>query len=702
MQTTASGFNSFRPVWTSAPLLRLLVPLMLGIIMQWYLQVPIVAVFILAISFFIATVILSFFKQLVLSTFIGIGLQAILVCVGMLLVFVNDTSKRTDFIARKYTANSVLVATLQEPLNEKAKSYKAEASVQILKGDKLEKLSGNIILYFQKDSTKSLPALGYGSQVIFRKSLMEIKNAGNPGGFDYQRYCAFHNLYYQVFLKENEYDIGHQKTINPFWQDLFSLRDWSLSIFKKYIPGNTEAGMAEALLIGYRNDLDREIVQQYTNTGVVHIIAISGMHLGLIYALVLILFKPFSNKKHTKIVKAFAVIAVLWGFSLLTGAAPSITRSAIMFTFLVLGEIGNKKAGIYNSLACAAFLLLLYDPFTLWDVGFQLSFSALLSIAIFAKPIEQWFYFGKDWKRAIWKLNAVTLSAQVLTFPIVVFHFHQFPNLFLLTNMLAVPFSSLIIYVLIALLALSWVPFVNIWLGRLSKEMIWLMNKFIALVNNIPYALTDNIYFTLPQIVMLVMMIATFSFWLLNKSRKAFIAGLISFFVFMVLEIFQDMHTEKQKQLVVYNVPQHAAIDIIDGKKYAFYGDDILQEDGFLQNFHLKPSRVAHQVTKIISLKNVVENERCIQFGNKKLIWVDQIYQTIDPAKIETDIVIITGNPKLKLYELVENIHPTVIIADGTNSYYKIAQWQKQADSLHLRFHSVADKGAFVMDWEDK
>ncbi len=620
----------------------------------------------------------------------------------MLLTIANDGSKQPDFIGKKYKDNSVLIATLQEPLNEKAKSYKAEASIEMLNGNQLEKLTGNVILYFQKDSLKPLPALNYGSQVVFKKPLQIIINAGNPGGFDYQRYCAFHNLYFQVFLKDDEYDVGHQKIIHPFWQDLFSLRDWSLSVFKKYIPSSTEAGMAEALLIGYRNDLDREIVQQYTNTGVVHIIAISGMHLGLIYGLVLLLFRPFANRKRIKIVRGLTVIIVLWGFSLLTGAAPSITRSAIMFTFLVLGEIGDKKAGIYNSLACAAFLLLLYDPFTLWDVGFQLSFSALLSIAVFAKPIEQLLYFSKKWKQKLWQLNAVTISAQILTFPIVVFHFHQFPNLFLLTNLLAVPLSSLIIYALIALLALSWVPFLNTFLGQICKWLIWTMDKFIELVNNIPFALTDNIYFTFTQSVMLVFIIAAFAFWWLNKSRTAFVTGLFAVFVFMVLECFQFVDAEKQKQLIVYNVPQHAAIDVIDGEKYTFYGDSILLEDGFLQNFHLKPSRVEHQITKIDSLENVLEKERCLQFGNKKLIWVDENYQTADSAKIITDVAIITGNPKLKLYELIENVRPTIIVADGTNSHYKIAQWQKQADSLHLRFHSVAEKGAFVMDWSEK
>lgn len=689
----------FQPIWLPAPMLRLLIPMMLGIIIQFYFQQPFGILCIIACLFFIAIIVCSFFKKMVFSKWFGACLQCLMLCVGMLLVTVNDKSKQAGFIGKKYKDGDVILATLQEPLNDKAKSYKAEATVEILKDGRLQKVVGSIIVYFQKDSLQPIPTLGYGSQVVFKKPLQEIKNAGNPGGFDYQRYAAFHSLYYQVFLKVDEYDIGHQKRINPFWRDLFSCRDWSLSVFKKYIPTSTEAGMAEALLIGYRNDLDRDIVQQYTNTGVVHIIAISGMHLGLIYGLVMLLFKPFSKRKPVKIVSAFAVIAVLWGFSLLTGAAPSITRSAIMFTFLVLGQIGDKKASIFNSLACAAFVLLVYDPYTLWDVGFQLSFGALLSIAIFTLPIEKLLYFKQKWMQKLWQLNAMTIAAQILTFPIVVFHFHQFPNLFLLTNLIAVPLSSLIIYALIALLALSWIPIVNVITGVVCKWLIWVMNKFIALVNNVPHALTDNIYFTLSQAIVLVFIISNFAFWWLNKSRKAFIAGILSTLIFMSLEINQYLPTQKQKKLIVYNVPQHAALDIIDGNKYLFYGDSVLLEDGFLQNFHLKPSRVQHQITKVESMQNVHEDERCIQFGNKKIIWIDEGFQPMDSIPINIDVAMITGNPKLKLYDLAHCINPKIIVADGTNSRYKIAQWQKQADSLHLHFHSTADKGAFVMEW---
>jgi competence protein ComEC len=201
----------------------------------------------------------------------------------------------------------------------------------------------------------------------------------------------------------------------------------------------TETGVAEALLIGYRDDLDKDLVRAYSNTGVVHIIAISGLHLGMIYGLMLLLLKPFRKYKWMRWAKPLLILLVLWGFSLLAGAAASILRSVVMFSFIVIGESLGRKTNIYNTLAASAFCLLVYNPYFFWDVGFQLSYTAVLSIVLFMKPVYQWLYFKNKLLNAIWQLNAITLAAQVLTLPVILYYFHQFPNLFLFTNFVAVP-----------------------------------------------------------------------------------------------------------------------------------------------------------------------------------------------------------------------------------------------------------------------
>lgn len=692
-------FNNFLPIWVDAPMLRLLMPLMAGIMIQWYFPVSIVILKIVTVILLITALILHFSKNIRYKLLLGIVLQVLLITLGAWLIHLNDNKNSDAFIGKHYKDSATVVATLQEPLTEKTKSYKAEATVQILDEKQLQPVKGRIIVYIQKDSNKVSPQLNYGSTILFNKPLQSIKNAGNPGGFDYQRYCAFHELYYQVFLKQGDYIIENTKTIQPFRQFLFDMQQWVLQLFRKNIPEEKEAGVAEALLIGYRNDLDRELVQSYSNTGVVHIIAISGMHLGLIYGLMILLFRPLGKSRKILLLKSVTIIAVLWLFSILTGAAPSIVRSAIMFTFIVLGEAQKRKSSIYNNLALSAFLILLYDPFSLWDVGFQLSYSAVLSIAVFAKPITKMLYIKNKWLSNFWQLNAVTISAQILTYPIVVYHFHQFPNLFLITNLIAVPLSSIILYGLLLLLAVSWLPAAAGIVGKISQWLIWLMNAFIEKVDTLPFALTDGILFSIPQAIILFILIVAISWWLFYKSSKAFVMAAFSLMTFISLKTFDYIFNVSQHKLIIYNVPQHAAIDLINGKSYLFVGDTILTQDGFLQNFHLKPSRIEYQIKQTQQLENINIKNNIIQAGSKKMLILKNDIEPFLDSPLKPDILIISANPKLKLSKLLNVVQPQIIVADATNSNRKISLWQKEADSLHLQFHAVANEGAFITDW---
>ncbi|MES2777134.1 MAG: ComEC/Rec2 family competence protein [Bacteroidota bacterium] len=689
----------FLPIWIEAPMLRILPALIAGIVLEWYMQLPLSYLMIAAVLFGVSSLCFAMVRVARYAVAFGICIQLLFFSMGALFVWLNYTQHQPFAITNKYTDSAVVIATLQEPLVEKNKSYKAEATVQVFVNNQLQNVKGNILVYVQKDSNGVKPSLGYGSQVVFKKPLQPIQNAGNPGGFDYQRYCAFHGLYYQVFLKGNEYDVTGEKVITPFRQMLFDLQQWVLQSFQKFIPGSREAGVAEALLIGYRNDLDADLVQSYSNTGVVHIIAISGMHLGLIYGLLVLLFRPLGKSKKVLIIRAVTIISLLWFFSLLTGAAPSIIRSAIMFTVLVLGETQKRKASIYNNLASSALLILLFDPFALWDVGFQLSYLAVLSIAIFATPISNLWYHKNKWVRKFWQLNAVTLAAQILTYPIVAYHFHQFPNLFLITNLVAVPLSSFILYGLLLLLAVSWIPLLAGAIGFLVKWCIWAMNSFIEQVGKLSFALIDGIYFTIPQAAVLLLFISATSWWLMRRSSRALVAAACLLTLFFTLRTLQFIQDEKQQKLIVYNVPQHAAIDVIKGTKYQFIGDSILLQEGFLQNFHLKPSRVFHQMEGVDHLPGVGFSNNAIQVGDKKIIMVRAGIEPSETEITSADLLIITGSPKLKLADLVQSVNPGMIVADATNSRYKISQWQKEAETLHLRFHAVAGQGAYTLQW---
>ncbi|TAD90952.1 MAG: ComEC family competence protein, partial [Bacteroidetes bacterium] len=390
-----------------------------GILAQWYLQLSGWALVAMIATTVMLVVACSFAKWNHRGHF-GAVLFLLVAVLGAALVWLRTPQNGPAFIGKHYLPGATLVATLQEPLSTKAKTYKAEASIGIVNADgTVTALDGNIIIYFKKDSMP--PALGYGSRVVFSTALQPLRNTGNPGAFNYERYAQFHQLFYQVYLTPGSYVVEGTMVVNRFQQMLYRTRGFVLEAFKTHIPGKAEAGLAEALLVGYRDDLDKTLVEQYANTGVVHIIAISGMHLGLIYGLLLLLFKPMAKKRAGVVLSALVIVAALWFFSLLTGAAPSITRSALMFTCIVAGSGFGRKTSIYNALAVSALMLLVVNPFNLWDVGFQLSYAAVLSIAIFGKPVENLLaprYKPMAW---LWQLIAVSTAAQLLTLPLVLF-----------------------------------------------------------------------------------------------------------------------------------------------------------------------------------------------------------------------------------------------------------------------------------------
>ena len=696
--------SSWVPLWKKAPFLRLLMPVIIGILLQWYIQFHWDQILVAAVCFtiaFIAFQLLPLVLRFKLQTVQGFLINLFLLVAGLFITYQKDIRNNKNWFGNIYNDSDYIVATINEPLIEKNKSYKAEATVNnLLQKGGVKNATGKIIIYFQKDSV-NMPSLQYGDKIIISKKLQPIKNSGNPGAFNYRQYAAFHQIFHNVFLKKNDWISLDEKNINAFKQFLFTARYKILNILQKNIQGNDDQlAIAQALLIGYTQDLDKDLVQAYSNTGVVHIIAISGMHLGLIYLLLILLFNkmPFINK--SKIVKVIFILCCLWLFTLLTGGAASILRAAVMFTCIVIGENFSRRTSIYNSLAASAFILLCYNPYFLWDVGFQLSYLAVLGIVVFQKPIHHLFYNKNKWADKIWQLTAVSVAAQILTFPVVLYYFHQFPVLFLFTNILLVPFSSLILFVEIFLVAFAWIPFIGIYIGKLTWWLIWLMNKIILWFNSLSFVVWDQISASVLSTYILYAFVVCAGYWLLHKNKSAFKLSLFTLLLFMVLTGYTKWQKLQQQKLIVYNVPQHQSIDFINGNTYKFIGDSILLADGMLQNFHLKPARTALQLTrKVDSIDAVHGINNFYHFNNKKILLIDKPV-IFEPAaqKINVDYIIISKNPKLSIPYLAQVFNCDQFVFDGSNSMWKIAKWKKECEQLHLRCYSVPEEGAFVSD----
>ncbi|QEC41797.1 ComEC/Rec2 family competence protein [Pseudobacter ginsenosidimutans] len=322
---------------------------------------------------------------------------------------------------------------------------------------------------------------------------------------------------------------------------MFILRDSIVNILRRYIPGPKEAGLAEALLIGYKEDLHKSLIQSYSNTGVIHVIAISGLHLGLIYMLLSLICQPLGNKKWTRIFRPIFIIAGLWAFGFLAGGSPSIFRSAVMFTCIAIGNSLSKQASIFNSLAASAFLLLCYNPYWLWDAGFQLSYTAVASLALFQQTIYDAINISWQWLDHIWKHISTTIAAQILTLPVILFLFHQFPVFFVLTNLIAIPLSSGILLGEILLCLLSFMPILARPTGTLLSWLIRVMNGIVERIDQLPFTSITQININLVQVWLLYGVITAFTIWLLHKRKSWFSPR--SFYCLLISASVQPKHT---------------------------------------------------------------------------------------------------------------------------------------------------------------
>ncbi|PSL49098.1 competence protein ComEC [Chitinophaga niastensis] len=686
--------------WKRAPFLRLIVPLLAGITLQLYIScslfilLPIIAV---SISGLLLFRLLPVQLRFAAAGLPGVLLFILVSCCGCLLLYQADIRHQSGFFDSMTKDSSTLLLRIEEPLQEKARSFKTTVSVTAINDhSKWMPAKGHLLVYFTKDST--LPCLAYGDEIIVSKRPELIKNSGNPGSFDYRQYCATQQIYHQLYLRVTDFHKLPGNSGSVLTRFLLQARDYCLSNLKKYIGDGPEAGMAEALLIGYRQDLDKDVVQSYSNTGIVHVIAISGMHLALLYGTLLWMLQWLPRRKWTDVLKAVVILIVLWGFALLTGASASVLRSAVMFSGITIGRfVLGRYSSIYNTLAASAFLLLCYNPYFAIDAGFQLSYLAVLSILLFYQQIYRLWQIKSKWGDMLWQMAALSLAAQLITTPVSLFYFHQFPNYFLVANLLAVPLSTVVIYGEVILLFIASFPLPAKWAGWGLKYLILWMNTSVKWLGELPYALIKDIHCNIYQTVFLYLLIAGMALWLMLKWRPGLWLAFVSVWCCAITHALWVITCYTQSSMIVYNVPAYTAIDFVEGSQVQFAGDDSLWQHPAGQQ--LLAARTSMRVHPAIPV-TFQQYGKYIRFHGKQLVIIDSALPKVVPGKkFYTDYILLTHNPHVDIRQLKAFFDCNTFIFAASNSSRRIQQWKSDCYVLTLRFFSVPDQGAYVINF---
>ena len=630
----------------------------------------------------------------------GWMIHLLLASLGSFVTWQNDIRHDQSWFGNSLREGDQLVIRVDEPLSEKTKTFKATGVVEsLVRNDTLIPCLGKVLLYLPRDSVSA--ALHYGDRLLVPARFQPIRNSGNPGAFDYEQFAAFQQVFHQVFLKSGDWSLLPGRNANPFRQFVYTARTAVLASLRKTMPPEKdELGLAEALLIGYTNDLDKDLVQAYTNTGVVHIIAISGMHLALIYMMLVWLFDRIPGLRRIKLLQLILILGCLWLFSFMTGGCASILRAAVMFSFISTGKYLSRRSSIYNSLASSAFVLLWYNPYFLWDVGFQLSYLAIVGIILFQRPFYSLLTVKNRLLDELWKLVSVSLAAQVLTLPICIYYFHQVPVLFLLANIIAVPVSGIILYAEIVLLIVSPVPVLGLYAGKITSWMLDIMNGAIRWIDQFTFSVWDRIQATILSTVLLYAIIIILTAWLFTKDKKWFHVALSLILVFVINNTIFQWRVAQQQKLIVYNIPRMQAIDIVNGNAFQFAGDAQLSIEGQLSHFHLYPSRVElglHETKNTLS--GLFHQDIFYRLGNRNMVMINRplVFEPVQ-QKIGVDLIIISNNPSIQIQELAEVFNCKHYVFDASNSLWKIAKWEADCSALHLQGYSVPEQGAYVSD----
>lgn len=660
--------------------------------MWWVLVVPLTGLYFLLVFY------RRNLRRIVNPGWIALPLVFIL---GYINVVSQTQSRDPEHLLNYHDNVSAYRAVITRFPEERARSWKIEGRVTAVYSQKWVARSAKVVLYFSKEDFPQ--PFWYGDVMLIKGQPQEPPAPSNPGEFDYPEYLRLRNIYHQHFIREGEaLKIDHAPP-NLFMDLAYKGRRWAGETLKTYVEGPRQQAIAAALVLGVTDGLDDELLSAYSATGSMHILAVSGLHISVLYFILLWILSPLNKVPTGRWMIAFISLTTLWLYGFVTGLPPSVLRAVGMFSFLAIARPWAKSTNIYNTLAVSAFCLLMFDPFLVRSVGFQLSYLAVLGIVyIYPRILRLWE--PDHWiTMEVWKLAAVSFAAQIATFPLGLLYFHQFPNYFLLSNLFVVPLSFVVLIVGLMLLGFSFIPMVAMLLGFCLEWTVRFLNGIVFTLEGFPYSMISDVYITPWQCALLLAFIV--ALLCLFEYRK--FSYLVVAFVLMAafgslqwLHFFREVGVHK---LAVYNIPGHSAIDLMDHGRTFFIADTALQTQPQKLRFHVIPHRQISGVvreTKDITAHTFQGGRLILWQGKKILLLTDRFFEL--PGPLDVDWLVIANNSLPDIGKIQDRITVKKVLLDSSNTFFFASRFLEGAKLYKLEVHSVLHQGAFILKFENE
>ena len=586
-------------------------------------------------------------------------------------------------------------ARIADQGQEKRSTHRFLAKVQsVRQHDEWKPATGILYLYLSKDM--ELPA--YGDVLLIPGAPQEVAPPQNPGEFDYKRFLGFKNIYHQHFIRAGitKLSQGQGNAIIAFG---YRLRLWAKDKFTRYLPRERERNIALALVLGVKDGLDNEVKNAYAASGAMHVLAVSGLHVGIIYLLVSFLLGTFQNKKYGRWVFALVSLSVLWTYAMVTGFAPSVLRAVTMFSFIALAKASGRRTNIYNTLAASALVLLVIDPYLVMSVGFQLSYLAVLGIVFLQPKIYAWLAVNNMILDKAWAVTSVSIAAQLATFPLGLFYFNQFPTLFLLTNLVVIPGALVILVGGIALLASSVFPVIAAVVGKLLQWVVWGVNLAVFSIEKLPASHISGIYVSSWQLWFIIIAVGSLVLYLVYRRLTLFTLLGSSAIALMISTGIQQYRSLSQQSLTFYKINGHTAIDLISQGRSTLWMDSTLAGNTSKVEFHITPNHLRSSVEDITVHTDFEPGPKGLQIlvaHNKKIAVLGAIDRSLSfSQKPRVDFIVYGKKCQKDVSWIVSNFEFDLLLIDGSLYRYKADRVRKEAEELGLNFHSLYHNGAY-------
>ncbi|WP_152287675.1 ComEC/Rec2 family competence protein [Flavicella marina] len=564
----------------------------------------------------------------------------------------------------------------------KSTNYSSNFYGYIHKGEKTI-FKERVLIKIMSDSLSN--SLAVGDFILANTKLVTLKKSMNPYGFDYKNYLAKKNIHRQVVIDTVHWILSESK--NTSWRRSASLIQQDLGQhLKRYINNQDVLAITTALLLGDRKNISTEVRESYTDAGVIHIFAVSGLHVGLLVVLLHFFLSPLRRFRYGKIISLFLIVLFLWSYAFIAGLSSSVVRAVTMFSFISFGIVLQKNNSIYHSIITSALILLLVNPYLIFDLGFVMSYVAVVSIVVIYPLFQKLWSPKNSVLRFVWNLMSVSISAQLGLLPICLYYFHQFPGLFIVSNLVVLPCLGLIL--ILGLLVLICAKF-QINIKILFECYSFIIEKFNVCIDFISKQeawLWDVIYFSKLLLVVSYLLLISFVFLFYKITLKRIHISLLAVFVFQ-LAMFYELYVQKNyNELVIFQQYKKSSIAVSNEGKVRFFGT--------AKNEKLIESYLVKTGADLIMSREEVPN--LINYKSQNIFIIDNknFYKV---PNFQPEILVLRNSPKIHLERCLKLLKPRVVVADGSSYPQVKERWKITCLKYKVHFHDTQTDGAFVL-----